>query len=287
MTTFWRSAVAVSLIAAIASCNLLKKKDEGTDAAADAAVAEVPDSAPVAAARAPASNEADIARFPDETKLEDVAASIQRWANVREAPVSGKVVTALNKGASVVEIGQRDKYFLIVFDNPKDSTKKLLGWIHQDAFTPAPAVDAGIKPLTCAAGETTLFSDTPFCGKVCSANTDCPAGQACKGSAQKLVGGKPADSVTVCTVFSPPDAGAPTPPTVVDAGAPKVDAGPPAPAADIVDPTGGACPTGYQLVSKDKKCHRTCFAFNCRKETQFCIKCDGVKVCSATRDLCK
>lgn len=322
MNRLFRSACIASLVLAAASCGLLKKKGGGdeADAAIEAAVladvadGEAPDTGaaptptPTPAARVPAANENDIARFPDETKLADVAVATQRQYNVREAPPAGTIVTSLAKGTNVVQVAQRGQYFIIEFDDPKTAGQKMMGWVHADAFSAVATVDAGIATLKCPTGEIALFSDTPFCGKLCQKDSDCPTTQACKGQANKLTAqGKAGDGVTVCTVFHPHvDAGAPT---VVDAGAPKVDAGvvdagglnnqkldagkttppPPAPAGDVTAPTGGQCPTGFSLVAKTGKCHRQCPTVAACKPTSFCIKCDAdqKRVCGESRDQCK
>lgn len=304
----------VALLALAAGCNLLKKND-AADAEADAAAVAEADAAAAPAetpAAAPAAvNENDIARFPDETRLENVAATLARSYSVREVPVSGKVVATLAKGTDVTQISQRGAYFLVTFADAKDATTKM-GWLHSDAFAAVAAVDAGIKPLTCAAGEIALFADTPFCGKVCATDAECGANMACKGSANKLVNGKAGDAVTVCTVQVVHDAGSPAPiptptPTAPphDGGTVVIDGGgglgklfgdgglaivPPAPAGDVSTPVLGKCPANFSLVAKDGKCHRNCSSTNlavCKKETQFCIKCDSATVCSGDRNLCQ
>lgn len=246
MRTVFRGACLGLLVFAASNCAQLKEKlmGAGADAAAEVDAAAAPaaaveaDSAAPAATTAPtateelagpkASNENDIARFPDETKLDNVAATVERSAPVREVPSTGKVVVTLNKGAKVTKIGERDKYFLVTFADPKNASSNLMGWLYQDSFTAASVVDAGAaadagvaeKPLTCKTGETALISDNPFCGKVCKSDADCGSGQACKGTAHKLVKGKEGDVVPVCTVQVVHDAGAPT------AKAPVTDGGP-------------------------------------------------------------
>ena len=300
--------MALTLTMMIASCSGLLKRggdDGGSDGAVLVEVAEAaaPEPAPAPSA-ALATNENDIARFPDEVKI-DKAETLRRAYNVREAPPAGTVVAPLGKGAPVTQIASRGVYFLIVFDNPKAAGTKSMGWVHRDAFS-AVLQDAG--PLVCPTGELALFGDTPFCGKLCSADKDCPTGQACKGSANKLLpNGKAGDGVTVCTVFHPHDAGppAPTPPApVVDAGkanAPVPDASvkppdpapTPAPASDVVAPTGGVCPGNFVLVKKTNKCHRPCTnstaATECKNRPYFCIKCDGdtKKVCGESQAQCR
>lgn len=306
MRTLVRGAAGLVLIMfVVSSCGLLKKKSEDAGAP-EASVAEmVADAAPAPAPAPIANNEGDVARFPDETKLADVRATLLRPYNVREAPPNGDLVISLGKGTSVTEIAQRDRYFLIVFDHPKAPGTKLMGWVHRDAFS-AVIQDAG--PLVCPKGEIALSGDTPFCGKPCGGDPDCPAGQACRGSAPKLMPkGKPGDSVTVCTVYHPHDAGAPAPTPALDASTPAVDgggtklprtdAGPasadagqapgPAPAKDVVAPTGGACPANFVLIKKTGLCHRSC-AKGPAECKSFCIKCDGdKKVCGETREQCR
>ncbi|HVJ90480.1 MAG TPA: hypothetical protein VM580_11810 [Labilithrix sp.] len=331
-----RGAVSLTFVMFVVSCSgLLKKKkgdeDAGLDAtvaAADEDAAPAPDENPSPTpAPALASNEGDIARFPDETKLDSVPATLLRSYNVREAPPAGEVVASLGKGTTVSQIGQRGTAFLILFDDPKNPGNKLMGWIHRDAFSTV-IQDAG--PLVCPKGEIALWSDTPFCGKLCSADTDCGAGQACKGQANKLLAnGKAGDGVTVCTAYHPHDAGGP--PVVVDAGkSPTLDAGklptldagglltfdagklptldaglipkvidagpaptPAGPASDVVPATGGKCPANFVLVAKTGKCHRPCpggpTKGECKNVKAFCIKCDKdqKKVCAESQDQCR
>lgn len=216
-----------------------------------------------------AANENDIARFPDETKVDNTQATILApTANARTAPLSGAIVTQLKKGTAVTQIAQRDKSFLVVFADPKDSSKKLEGWVVQDSFKEQVNPDAGaaIVTLTCPPGQQLLLSDVAFCGIVCKTQKECPANQDCKGSAQLIAKGKPSQTVSTCVAVHVPkvvDAGAP-PPAVVDAGAPKVvDAGGPAPAAGGVEVPAGpgnACPAGYIFAPKTSKCHKPCVA---------------------------
>ncbi|CAN5880521.1 hypothetical protein BH11MYX4_BH11MYX4_37210 [soil metagenome] len=298
MTTHFRGAsrnlfiLSVVSLAGMASCGLFKKKGaDEADAGEDAAVAEVVDAAPPPAAAPIAANVDDVARFPDEKPIENVAATIQRTSNVREIPGVGKVVASLAKGGTVTQVAQRGTAFLVVFDNPKDQ-KRLMGWVGQESFT-ALTVDAGIKVLTCTAPEVPLVSDGPFCGRTCAADTDCPAGQACKGAANKFTNARLGDAVRVCTVFSPVPP--PAASTAVPAGrGPLIPPTPPAPPvvipipnADISDAVGGKCPVGFTLVSKDLKCHKNCTVGQCRAASRFCTPCNGTTVCTTSLTFCK
>jgi hypothetical protein len=299
MRTLSRITTGLVVMMFVVSCSgLLKKKDEDAGAP-EAGVTEVAaDAAPAPAPAALASNEGDVARFPDETKLADVRATLLRTYNVREAPPNGTLVVGLNKGTAVTQLASRDKFFLIAFDDPRAPGTKLMGWVHRDAFS-AVVQDAG--PLVCPTGEIALFGDTPFCGKLCAVDSECPTGQACKGSANKLTAGKAGEPVQVCTVFHAHDAGAPDGGGLKklgksDAGT-TVDAGPalpPDPGKDTVNTSGGLCPANFVHVKKTNKCHRKCTnavmaATQCKNRPFFCIRCDGdsVTVCGESQTQCK
>lgn len=284
------------VVVTVSACNFLKKGGgddggaEGGMAAADeAGAATTPPPAPGVA-----SNEQDIARFPDETKLEDVAATVKRPYNVRDAPPAGGIVAGVRPGQGVTQVATRGNYTLITFDDAATS-QKMMGWVHKDAFAPQP-VDTGIADPKCTvAGETALVSDnTGICGKVCTQDSDCGTGLACHGSAAKWVAGKSGDAVKVCTVHHVPDAGAAKPDagvvTTVDAGVAVVDAGASklAPQSVMVAPSNmGVCPDNAALVKKDNKCHIKCpKAADCEKFKGFCGNCDGNRVCSPDRGFC-
>ncbi len=221
MSKVLRGAFVLSVCAAVVSCGLLKKKgaDDAADAAPDVvAVTEVVDAEALPVQVPKAANEDDIARFPDEVPVE-VPSVLQRPANAREAPPSGKVVLALPVRAAVTQVALRDKYILVVFDDPKTPGRKLMGWIVQEALMPPVPGEPVAKTITCPAGQTALLGDLPFCGKVCAKDADCTGGLACTGTAQKLVNGKAAGTVKVCTAVHIPDAGPPPQIVVVDAGA--------------------------------------------------------------------
>jgi len=282
-------------LATVVGCGLFGKKGgDAADAEAEAAVAEVAEAAPPPVATPAAANENDVSRFPDEKKLENVTATILRPTNVREIPSIGKVVATLAKGGTVTQIASRgpDKFFLVVFTNPKDQ-KTLMGWVGAEAFTAAP--DAGLVLIKCLLPETALVSDSAFCGKVCTQDIDCPSGQACKGNAnQLLANGTRGALVNVCTVFGAPRV---VPAVILDAAPPPpVAQGPLPPAAPnvaIVAPNAGRCPPGFFVVNKDGQCHRKCTAGSCPAGSGAtnCVACTVVggtaNVCAATANFCK
>ena len=280
-----RAAPILCIVLSLSACNLLKKK--GADAGAEETPATTEDSG-AAATTAPtaklATNEDDVARFPDETKLDNVSATAQRPYAVRDAPPAGTVVTNLAKGQAVTQIASRQKYFLVTFDDAKKG--KLMGWVHADAFSAAPATLVEPK---CAKGEIAVIGDTAFCGKPCATDADCSSGDVCKGSASKWNKGKPGDPVTICSgAKKEQDAGAAKP--TADA-APPAPPTPPAPTTDIVDPTSGQCPPGYVVVKKDGKCHKLCpKASDCRA-VFVCGECEDPagkknRVCNLGKNFC-
>jgi len=278
------------MLAGILACELLKKTPDAGDPDAAAVTTVVADTgaSPPPPPAALAVNEGDIARFPDEQKLDNVPATVQRFYNVRDAPPAGKIVGTVTKGATVAQIAKRGWYFLILFDAPAGKT---MGWVNAEAFSAI--VDAGIPEPKCVAPEVALISDTGFCGRVCDKDADCPSGQACKGTANKWkAGGKAGDGVQVCTVFAPHpvDAGHPLVVVVIDSGPPTaIDAGKPvlpAPTSDIVAPTAGQCPPLYVTVSKDGQCHRSCpKPSDCRAGFR-CGVCDGRPTCNNGPNFC-
>lgn len=306
----FRGLVVLSLIGAASGCDFIKSKLQGAaDDAGDldaAITAETEAGAEATPAQAElASNEDDIARFPDETKLENVAATTKRPYKVRDAPPAGAIVVTLTNGQTVTQIASRGKYFLVTFDDPKTS-KKLMGWVHEDAFVAA-APNAVVAEPKCSAGEVALIGDTAFCGRICEKDSDCGGKnppETCHGSAAKWKAGKAGDSVQVCAATHPHDAGAPNPiankdggglnlVTTLDAGGkPAADAGKPAdkpiptPTTDIVPAVDGKCAPNYVIVKKDGKCHKLCPKPSDCRAAFFCGRCDGNNTCNDTRNFC-
>jgi hypothetical protein len=281
MRNLVRVTVALCFISSLAACDFLKKKGADADAAAAAADEAGAAAAATDAAAVPATtggtgaaNENDVARFPDETALGSVAATTKRFANLRESPGTGKVVLPLNAGTNVTELASRQTFFLVTVD--ASGTKKL-GWVSNDAFSAA--ADAGLHPPKCTGTDVPLMGDAPFCGKVCGGDVDCPAGSACKGTAQRfsantLLPG----TVAVCTVVN---TGRVPVTAVIDAGAPPAV---PTVLSQSPDITAPPCAGGFTLLQKDKRCHRLCAAgVGVKTCSLFCIRCEGQTVCSDTR----
>jgi hypothetical protein len=250
-----------------------KKTGDQADGSADATPTAATSAPPTPAPAPMGVNAAKVARFPNETPM-NVDEDVDRPTNVRDAPPNGTIIATLPKGTKCVQIAQRERYFLIVFDDPKNPSQKLMGWVVDDSFKNAPPP---VKPK-CTAPDVLLMADSYFCGRVCKADADCKAGETCTGKA-KLVSatGALGAETQSCVIPKIPDAGAPpTPvadaaaPAQQDAGtspAPVADAGP-APAQDagaapaqtgpVIAPTGGKCPDKYRLIAETGKCHMLC-----------------------------
>jgi hypothetical protein len=251
MTRMRRSVFVVALSMQIAAgCKFLNKsatEDAGIVSTEDASSTTVAsnDAAPAPTGTGPApdgpaavttseraANEDDVARFSNEAKLDHVPATVlAASANVRLSPPFGAVFSTLKKGTEVKQIAQRDKYFLITFQDPKDATRKMMGWTHTDSFTATAVLDAGVNQIsiTCPGNQQPLISDNAmFCGVVCKVDKECPVNHACKGSALLLGKDKKTSSVQTCAAIHVPtvvDAGAAR--GMVDAALPKADAASP------------------------------------------------------------
>ncbi len=118
------------------SCGL--KKGGAGDASADADTSAA-DAAPATVA---AANAADLTHPADEAKIDPPEdAAITGWsATAKAAPGTGTTVATLAKGTLVSKIATHDKYVLIMFDAPKDPSKKVAGWVTTDAFAAQPVV---------------------------------------------------------------------------------------------------------------------------------------------------
>src|ERR1044071_1507397 len=112
----YHGASTLVFVMLVTSCSGLFKKDEDAGAPEAAAPVAATDDAAATPAPAPAAlatNEGDVARFPDEVAVASVPAVLQRGYNVREAPPAGTVIVALNKGQPVTQIATRGPFTLI------------------------------------------------------------------------------------------------------------------------------------------------------------------------------
>lgn len=194
-----------------------KKSDAAADAAAEAAVAVVVDAGPEA------SNEAKLTHYKDETAIDHQPATVKTAkALALTAVPKGDTAFTLKSGDSVTQVSEHNGYFLVLFPDPADGSKKLAGWVPKFAFMDPP-VQHKAKLPKCADG-LFLVSDktnpiSPRCSKMCEDDSDCPSGK-CETAVHLDDKGNPAminsvsTNMSVCTALVVKDAG-PTKPVSV------------------------------------------------------------------------
>ena len=195
-------------------------------------------------------------------------------ATARNSVPGGTVVASLRQGEEVVQIAEHGKFVLCTFPDPKDATKRLEGWVADEAFKAGPTPPLP-KTATCPGTQVHLISDeNVFCGDVCKEDKDCPASAPkCTGHANSYVDGKEGPAVTTCTVAV---VAAPivSPPTMLG----QVHAG-----VQTQPLPGGLCLATFALAP-DKLCHKKCPTGNECPSGLACTKGvmpDGLAVCSA------
>jgi hypothetical protein len=178
----WRWGFAVMTLAVAAGC--FKKKGQAADASADATA-----EADAAAAAAPtAANANEVARFGDETRVDNEAAKLEIPAAPRKSPPLGEIVAPLKKGTDVTKVAKHEGFSLVTFANPKNASETLMGWVPDSAFAKPPPLPAHCKsnadcpkPQACV---NVGGSAGHKCEVVCAGEGDdkaCPSGQVCRG----------------------------------------------------------------------------------------------------------
>lgn len=157
--------------------------DDSADATANASP---PPSAPEAPAlTAPATkvafaNAADIARYPDEKPIADEKATVHTNMLARTAVPSGAVVATVLSGKPITKLASHQGFVLVSFEDPKDASRTLIGWIAQGGIAApgatAAAANAAGGPASakgaCPAGQ------VRFAGFGCK--VECPSDDDCK-----------------------------------------------------------------------------------------------------------
>ena len=117
----------------LSGCSMLKKApaDAGDEGGAEAAVAVVEAAAPAVAV-----NEADVTRYPDEKATAGSTLTTEGPAELRtEVGPGGKLVVDLKKGTEVDKVAEHANHYLVIAEDPRDATRKLMGWSGEGAFT--------------------------------------------------------------------------------------------------------------------------------------------------------
>jgi hypothetical protein len=150
MMRSWGYVAIVAMAAAATACSMMKKPaggDAGEDGSPAAAVAPSAEAGPVLAA-----NESEITRYPDEKAVDRAPVTTETGGNMRtQAGSGGELVVILKRATEVDKVAERGGYYLVIADDPKDPSRKLMGWVAEAAFgaeperrhEPEPKVDAG------------------------------------------------------------------------------------------------------------------------------------------------
>jgi hypothetical protein len=141
MVRAWGWVVVASIASALVACSMLKKKaalDGGEDGAASADAESSVAPAPQAAQ---AANDAQITRYPDEKAFDHATLTTESPANVRtQAGSGGDLVVVLKRGTEVEKIAEHGGSYLVIAEDPKDPSRKLMGWVVEAAFGAEPVV---------------------------------------------------------------------------------------------------------------------------------------------------
>ncbi len=169
-----RVALAAALALAVTGCP--KKTDAVPDAQADAAVVASVDAGPEA------TNETDVTRYPDETELDHVSATVltARAVLLKSTP-KGATIATLKKGDTVLQLGEHNGFFRVLAADPKDASKKVMGWVVKFAFDEPPVHKKAPLPK-CIGEGILLVSDkanplSPRCAKECAEDNECPGSE--------------------------------------------------------------------------------------------------------------
>ena len=203
-----------------------------------------------------AANEGQVSRYPDESPVNHVSlTTVWTISDVRtqSGAGAGELIADIVKGTDVDKIAERQGYYLVVFTDPSDSTRKEMGWVSQAIFSPEP-VHKHIA-LKCQTGVPILLQGgLELCVTECTSDSQCSRGWSCTGDGVLSNNGSPGNKITYClpaSVFTDGGAPPPPPPPVADAGPtppPVADAGGGGNAVVCVKQNPpGKCPNGFKV----------------------------------------
>ncbi len=245
------SLLLLPLLALVTGCP--KKGSGDADAAAEAGAVAVVDAGPET------TNAAQITHYPDEAMVDRISATVKvTTTSALTAVPKGTVIAALKKGDTVTQVSEHNGYFLVVFSDPKDATKKLQGWVVKFAFDEPVAVPKKKPKVPDCGSMSNVFLVTkalspfvPHCAPACTEDSDC-ASKSCISVVRLQPDGSTVEGqMGFAQVCDEPAPGA----AAVDAGA--------KPAAVTT------CPKGKTLMSLDSG------------KTSFCT---DAKMCSSDKD---
>jgi hypothetical protein len=174
---------------------MLKLPGAAADAGQDAEAPAAAEAAAAAPGAAEAVNASEMTRYPDEKPVDHAPITAASEGQMRTQAGGGDLVIVLKKGTEVQKIAEHETFYLVVADDPKDATKKLMGWASESVFggaaphraepefrgdggAPHVGADAGTKPAPAPGPAKPL--------DVKKVNNACPAGYAVCGAECRL-----------------------------------------------------------------------------------------------------
>ncbi|HEX4449103.1 MAG TPA: SH3 domain-containing protein [Polyangiaceae bacterium] len=132
----WRALAVAAPAGALMACSLLKKPeptDGGENTVVDGGAAPSP------VHEAEAVNASEMTRYTDEKPVDHAPITAESGGNMRtQAGTGGDLVVVLKRGTEVEKLAEHGAYYLVLADDPKEGSRKLMGWIAETAFTGGP-----------------------------------------------------------------------------------------------------------------------------------------------------
>ena len=150
MRAAWRWVAPASWVGAVTLGACTRKPVETASPEAEAPAPIASESGAPAEAAAPvaaaAANEADVTRYPEETPLPHALGTTHAFASsvrTQASATGGTAVVALKAETDVDEIAEHQGFVLVYFVDPRDPSRKLMGWLNKVDFVPAAVPTVG------------------------------------------------------------------------------------------------------------------------------------------------
>jgi len=128
MVGTWRWLGVSSMALVLLGCPPKKAAEDG---GADASAAATPEAAPAPLA----ANEADVTKYPGQgTDSSQVTTKTLAHVRTEASTTGGTLVASLKAGTDVTVISDHSGFDLIVFPDPNDGSRKLMGWTSHTVF---------------------------------------------------------------------------------------------------------------------------------------------------------
>ena len=115
---------------------------------------------PEAGLNAEAVNASEMTRYPDEKPVDHAPLTAEQSASLRtQAGSGGDLVVVLKKGTEVQKLAEHESFYLVLADDPKDPSHKLMGWVSDTAFEAGPPRRAEPEPRSDGGGAPHVAAD--------------------------------------------------------------------------------------------------------------------------------